>query len=142
MRRRKKNVVKGPMFPSFLHQQAGGTDGALMEAGVQSLRQRMKNLTLRCRPIIDSRDPETVRVGRLVIEACQREPNPKLASLVLINAAIEAADSTGEPWPVCASVIVSNFLDARVQRIKALTADQPVATATTDAIVSPPAERI
>lgn len=139
MRPRKNNVIKGPVFPSFLNQRTGPHEVMVWKPGIQSLKQRTKNLQRACRSILESRDPETMRVGALVVQACERELHPKLASLILINAAMEAANSTGEPWHVCASVLTNQFIETRVARLKSF-ADQPIATASTE--VSPPAERI
>ena len=125
MRPRKKNGIKGPVFPSFVMAVAGQKEIQVWTPGTQSLRQRMKYLTRTCAAILDSRDPDVIRTGGLVFKACEPEPRPRYAALVLINAAREAAERSGTPWSLCANLLLSEFIAARVERLK----------------VSPPTER-
>ena len=138
-RRRKKNVIKGPIFDSFRNQHFGMKKILVWKPGTQSLRQRLKYLSQQCRTILDSRDSEVIRVGQLVLEACRPDVHPKLTALILTNAGLEASNSTGESWPVCTAYLVNKYLAARVERLKGFGEDQ---TATMDVAVSPPTERI
>jgi hypothetical protein len=122
----KKNCIKGPVMPSFVQAKAGTKKIMVWKPGTQSIRQRMKYLTRACASILDSKDPDTVRVGGLIFKACEAEPRPRYAALVIMNAAREASESSGADWPTCASVLIHQFIEARVERLKT---------------VSPPAER-
>lgn len=109
---------KGPLMPSHLNQNTGERTVKEWRTGVQSTRQRMRYLTVANREVLDSMDLEYIAVGALIRYATASEPNPQFAMLVMINAARELSDSTGETFPVIARKLVEDFTDARLKRLE------------------------
>lgn len=109
MKRRKKNTIKGPIFPSFLNPNLGPKKILVWAPGTQSVRQCKKNLRLKSKHILDSKDPTIVAVGDRVIRGVCHEPDPEYSALHLICAALDASEDTGESWVTCMTYMMDRF---------------------------------
>lgn len=98
---------KGPVFPSFRDQQTPQPRKHWLPH--QNTGEQLRRLRQVCRPILASIEPSIVTARQRVIAATAGEPLPEFGALHLINAAIDACDQTGEPWPVCMHYMLDKF---------------------------------
>lgn len=84
----------------------------------QSIRQRLRNLRQRCRPVLQSQDPEVQIWGHTIIREVASFDIPEYRALCLIAQALDYVDSTGVTFPQAAEVIVDKILEAKAERIR------------------------
>jgi hypothetical protein len=110
-RRQSFKQFKGPVFSSFKDGSHSSTGRGRynFKPGTQSTRQAKKNLRLKCRSIIDSKDAVVISVGDRVVRSVCDEPDPEYAALHLFCAALDMHDDTGEPWIVCMTYLMDKF---------------------------------
>jgi hypothetical protein len=100
---------KGPMFNSYHNQNGQPKKVLVWKPGTQSIRQQVKNLKLKCSPILDSRDPAVLAVAQRAVKATLDEPNPVFGYLHLFAAGMDAAVETGKSWTDCMTEILDAF---------------------------------
>jgi len=112
----KHNGLKGIHMLSYLDQESK-KQKMVWRPGLQGVRQQLRYLRNATRHILDSKDPNVIKAGDRVIQACENEPNPEYGILHLYYAAVEACRDTGEPWDVCMNYFMDKF-DAKQEEEK------------------------
>jgi hypothetical protein len=99
---------KGPYFRSYQTAQLDTTQKLQWHAHCGT-RVQLRNLRQKCRPILDSKDPEIKAMGQQLIAAVQEEPNPEFGALHLIAAALDASADTGTTWVEAMAYFLRKF---------------------------------